>query len=233
MHELTASIPSRRVAGGYMGNFVCHNSSEFCFVVGGLNKPGIHIEKSAGKCEGVDVIGVDNLNGERNLRIGVAHQVLAELVDVFSDLRVGEQPGRGFHLRGIVLAHSDLALQAIPVAKTAPASDFSITDGVNVADAVVVVSLYCWRSKRGANKAHAFVRTLGTSCGSEQSQGCEEYGNTERHICSPKRCKRRYPTLGQDASLNSNRLGPDAPVWAGRELALAKSTGSRLHDRTC
>ena len=71
-----------------MGNLVGHHAGQLSFVFRGQDQAGVHVEKSAGQGEGVHLIRVDHLNGKRHLRVRVAHDVLAQAVDVLGDDRV-------------------------------------------------------------------------------------------------------------------------------------------------
>ena len=99
----------------------------------------VDIEETAGQCEGIDVIRVNDLDGERYLRVGVAYQVLADAVHL-GDHRVADHLGAGFHLLGIGLAHADFAFNRVPVAKAA-AANLAVADGVHVVLAAVMLDL--------------------------------------------------------------------------------------------
>ena len=70
---------------GDVRNFVSHNAGELGLFGGAKDQAAINIEKSAGKSEGVDLIGVDDFDGEGNTGVGIADEILADAVDVFDD----------------------------------------------------------------------------------------------------------------------------------------------------
>ena len=74
-----------------MRDFVGHHSGKLRFFVGVHDQAAIHVEKSAGKRERIDLIRVDHLDRERNLGVRIAHQVLAHAIHVFSNHRVGDE----------------------------------------------------------------------------------------------------------------------------------------------
>ena len=93
MHELATGALARHMTGSHVRNFMRHHSSQFRLIIGSENQSGIDVEKSAGKRECIDVVRVNHLNGEWNLGIRVAHQILADAVDVFANAGIGDQPG--------------------------------------------------------------------------------------------------------------------------------------------
>ncbi len=120
-------------------NLVCHHSRQFRFVVSRQNQPGIHKEEAARKSKRVHLVRVDDLNGEGDLRVGIAHDVLSHSVHVFRDHRIGDYLRRLLDLLGILLAHRDLLVEVVPVADAASASDVAIADGIEIANAAVVI----------------------------------------------------------------------------------------------
>ena len=70
-----------------MRDLVRHHAGEFGFVVGRENQSAVDVEESAGQREGVDFIVIEDLDGEGHARVGVAHQVLTNAIDVFVDDR--------------------------------------------------------------------------------------------------------------------------------------------------
>ena len=145
-----------------VGDLMCHHARELGFLVGCQNQPRIHIEEPTGQREGVHFIGIDDLDGERHLRVGVAHQVLPDSVHILIDHRVLNHLGAGFHHLGVFLAHTDLAFDRIPVSHAA-APDFTVADGIHVVLSAVVLNLavvgllhrlrrvlVSWRRSRGS-----------------------------------------------------------------------------------
>ena len=86
--QLAAGGLPRAVARGHMRDLVRHHARQFGFAIRLQNQAGIHEEEAAGQRESVHFLGIEHLDGERNLGVGVAHQVLADAVDVFGDDRV-------------------------------------------------------------------------------------------------------------------------------------------------
>src|SRR6202048_512209 len=131
-------VHARHLAGGVVGAdvgyFMRHHASHLGFLVGIQDEAGVHVEEPAGQRHGVDFVGIDDLDGERNLAIGVLDDVLADAVDVLGYHGVGDEFGALFDLRGVGFAHLDFAVGRVPVAHAA-AADFAIADGVHVLDA--------------------------------------------------------------------------------------------------
>jgi len=44
-------------------------------------RAAIDVEEAAGQSERVDFIGIDDLDGEGNARVGVAHEILADAIE--------------------------------------------------------------------------------------------------------------------------------------------------------
>ena len=61
-----------------------HDSGKFRFVVRFEYQAFVHIEIAARKGEGIDLVGIDNLDVERDLGVGVFDDILADAVDVFA-----------------------------------------------------------------------------------------------------------------------------------------------------
>jgi hypothetical protein len=66
-------------------DFMCHYACQFCFVPCRKQKPLIDIKKSAGKCEGIDFVSIDNFDLEGNLCIRVLNDILANTVNILRD----------------------------------------------------------------------------------------------------------------------------------------------------
>ena len=111
-----------------------HDAGQLGFLVGIENEPGIHIEETTRQGHGIDFVGIDDLDGEGHLAIGVLHDVLSDAVDVFGDHRIGDEVGALFDLGGVHLAHLDLGIGGVPVSHSASA-DVAIAHGIHVIDA--------------------------------------------------------------------------------------------------
>ena len=91
MRDFAARLSASAVTRGDVRNFVSHNAGEFSFFGRAKDQAAVDIEKTAGKGEGVDFIGVDDFNGEGNAGVGIANEILADAVDVFDDDGVVDQ----------------------------------------------------------------------------------------------------------------------------------------------
>src|SRR6202044_1017879 len=119
------------MVGADVGCLVGHNAGEFGLFVGGHDEAGVDVEEAAGKGHGVDLVGVDDLDGEGDFAVGVFDDVLADTVDVLDDDGVGDQMGRLLDLHRVGLAGADLPVGGVPVAGTASA-DVARAYGVDV-----------------------------------------------------------------------------------------------------
>jgi len=108
LQQLEASHFAAVVAGGDVGDFMRHHARHLRFFIGGEDQAGIHIEESTGQRHGVNHVGVDHFNGERNLGVGVTHQVLPNTIHVFGDDRVVDDLGLPLNLLGEPLTDRNL-----------------------------------------------------------------------------------------------------------------------------
>ena len=106
-----------------------HHAGQFGFGIGLQDQAGVHEEESAGQREGVHFFGIEHLDGERNLGVGVADQVLAHAVDVFGDDRIVDDLGLALHFLRQLLAERDLLLERVEVHALA---DIAIADLVGI-----------------------------------------------------------------------------------------------------
>ena len=83
LRDLAARGLPRAVPRRHVRDFMRHHAGQFRFVVRLQNQPGIHEEESARQRERVHFFGVDHFDRERHLGVGIAHQVLADAIDVF------------------------------------------------------------------------------------------------------------------------------------------------------
>src|SRR5205807_1170062 len=126
------------MARRHVSNLVGHHARQLGLFVRSQNQARVYVKEASGQSEGMDVIRVDNLNRERYLGVGVARQVLPDTIHIFVDHGVLNQLGTGFHLLGILLAHSNFAFDGIPVAQTPPAH-LAVAYGVHVVLAAIVL----------------------------------------------------------------------------------------------
>src|SRR5580704_13830326 len=152
-----------------MADLMGHHSSDFGFVIGIQDQAGIDVEESARKRESVDAVVVDHLDGERHFCVGIANQVLAEPVHIFGDDRVLNEMGTRVNLLGVLMPHVDLALDAVPVPHTAPASHVAVADGGHILDAAVMIDVLLVR----------FVRRSGPSAGGDKHRASRQQEETE------------------------------------------------------
>ena len=96
-------------------NFVPHDTGQLCFGVRLQNQAGIHKEEAARQCEGVYLLAIQHLDGERHLGVGVPDQVLAYAIHILPYNGVGNDFGLTLHFLGQLLAKSDFPLQGIEV----------------------------------------------------------------------------------------------------------------------
>ena len=119
------------VMGADVGGLVGHDAGEFGLFVGGHDEAGVDVEEAAGEGHGVDLVGVDDLDGEGDFAVGVFDDVLADTVDVLNDDGVGDHVSGLLDLHGVLLAGADLPVGGVPVADAA-AADVASADGVDV-----------------------------------------------------------------------------------------------------
>ncbi len=112
-----------------VSDFMRHHARHLGFVVGVEQNAGVDEEEAAGQREGVDLFRIDDLDGERNLGVGVAHQVLPDPVDVFRDDRIVDNLGLPLDFLGHLLAQRDFFLDRVEVHALA---DIAIADFVGV-----------------------------------------------------------------------------------------------------
>src|SRR5215472_2068202 len=88
------------VARRYVRDLVGHHARKLGLFLRAQNQTAVHIKKAAGQSKGVDDVRVDHLDGEGNLGVRVAHQVLAYTVHILGDDRIINQLGRLLNLLG-------------------------------------------------------------------------------------------------------------------------------------
>src|SRR5690349_21242526 len=65
--DLSAGRLARAMTGGHMRDLMRHDTSQFGFAVRLEDQAGVYEEEPTGQREGVDLFGIENLDGERNL----------------------------------------------------------------------------------------------------------------------------------------------------------------------
>ncbi len=106
-----------------------HHAGQLGFIVRFQNESGVHKEESARQCEGIHFFAVDDLDGERNLGIGIPHQVLTYAIDVLGNHRVIDDFSLTLYFRGQLLAQGNLFFERVEVDLTA---DVPIADLIGV-----------------------------------------------------------------------------------------------------
>ena len=119
------------VVGADVGGLVGHDAGELGLFIGGHDEAGVDVEESAGQGHRVNLVGVDDLDGEGDLAVGVLDDVLADAVDVFDDDGIGDEVSGLLDLHGVLFAVADLPVGGVPVADAAPA-DVAGAYGVDV-----------------------------------------------------------------------------------------------------
>ncbi len=117
------------VARGDVGDFVGHDAGEFRLFIGAKNQAAVDVEKSARKREGVDFVGVNDLDGEGNFCVGIAHEILADAIDVFGDDGVVDKFGGAFDFLGELLAETDFVFDGVEINTL---TDAAVANGLDV-----------------------------------------------------------------------------------------------------
>ena len=91
------------MVGADVGGLMSHDAGQFRLFVGVEDEAGVDVEEAAGQGQGVDLIRIDDLDGEGNLAVGVLDDVLADAVYVLDDHRIGDEPGALLDLHGVLL----------------------------------------------------------------------------------------------------------------------------------
>src|SRR6185437_830970 len=125
-------------------NFVRHHASQFRLAIGIENQSGVNVKKPAWQRKRIHIVGINDLECKRNASVRVSDKFLSQLIDVLRHHGICDYFGRRFDFGGIVFAHLNLLLQAVPVSKAAFATDIAVTDGVNVANAAMMKFRYAW-----------------------------------------------------------------------------------------
>jgi len=73
-------MPRRNV-----GNLMRHHPGQFRLGLRLEDQAGVDKEESARQGEGIDLFGIQDLDGERHFGIGVPHQILADSADILRD----------------------------------------------------------------------------------------------------------------------------------------------------
>ena len=127
------------MAGADVRNLVRHHAGQFRFVVGGKYQARVHKEEAAGKRKRIDLIGVDDLDNERDLGIGVTNKVLSDAVHILGNHRVLHHLSRAVYLLGETSSQRNLLFDGVPVAHAPAAAYVAVSDGAEVVDAAVVI----------------------------------------------------------------------------------------------
>ncbi len=117
------------MACGNVSNLVRHHTGQLRFRFGLQNQPGVHIEETARKSHGVYVFAVQNLNGDRNLDVGIADQILANAVHVFRNDWIIDDASLPFQFLGNLFTKGDFFFEGIEVDTLI---DVAIANGVGI-----------------------------------------------------------------------------------------------------
>ena len=160
LDQLCPCRTARAVTRRHVGNLVRHDPSEFGFVLSQLDQAGVDIEVAARQGERVDLVGVDHLDCERHLGIGIVDDVLSDPVDVLGDHWILHDLGVPLDVCGQLLAKLDFLFQAVEVDRLANVAV------ANLGDILLVV----------IGQALAFCHRLahlGRAQPRSQQQGCQ------------------------------------------------------------
>src|SRR5262249_24541340 len=120
------------------------------------------------------------------------HQVLPETVYIFRNNRIVDEFAASLHLLGIIPAHGDLFLKRVPVGKSAIAAHIAVADGVEVANATVLMRLNIGWIGRGCGR-----RGLGEGGDNEEAENGENAPERphDAHL-TRRRCRHYSPERG-------------------------------------
>ena len=138
------------MARGHVRDLVRHHARQFGFAIRLQDQARVHEEEPAGQSESVHLFGIDHLDGERNFGVGIAHQVLADPVDVLGDDRVVDDLGLALHFLRQPLAEGDFLLQRPEIDAFA---DVPIADFVGIFLSCRRAKETVWQRVRTARKA--------------------------------------------------------------------------------
>ena len=104
-----------RVPRRHVRDLVRHQTGKLGFAIDFHDQSLVDIKKAAGQGEGYDIRGIDHLNGEVNLSVGVAGDFLAETVYVVIDIRIVDELGVEINRCRHRLSNGSLFLQGIEI----------------------------------------------------------------------------------------------------------------------
>src|SRR5262249_1802756 len=84
-------------------------------VIGCFQYRAIDVEEAARQSERVNLVRVDHLDGEWDLRVRVKNQILPDAIYVFGDQRVGDQFRLPVNLSGELSAEPDFLVERIKI----------------------------------------------------------------------------------------------------------------------
>ena len=117
------------MTGSDVRNLMRHHSSQLGFIVGGQNQSTVHVEETARQRKGVHLFGIEHLNREGHARVGVAHQILADAIDVFGDNRIGDHSRARLDLPCQLASQRHFAFERVEVKA---AAGVALSDEVDV-----------------------------------------------------------------------------------------------------
>src|SRR5262249_35082609 len=92
VHQLTSGLLLCAMPRCDMGDLVRHDTGEFSLVISGQNQTTVDVEKTARQSEGIDFIGLDDLDCKRNSSVRVANNILTYPVYIFIDDGIFQEP---------------------------------------------------------------------------------------------------------------------------------------------
>src|SRR5437763_237574 len=89
------------MTGGDVSDLARDYAGQFGLPIRREDQSTVDIQETAGKPVGARyVAGIDDLDGERDRRVGIAHDLLRKPVDVVVDQRIVDDPGIAIEGRG-------------------------------------------------------------------------------------------------------------------------------------
>ena len=134
LQDLLLGHHRRGMAGNHVRDLVRHHSGQFRFVFRCQDQPFVDVEIAAREGKRIHLIGIDDLDVERNLGIRMLHDVLADAIDIFADHGIFDQLGGLFEFRRDLLSDLYLPFQGNKVREDAPdpCGDAPIADILNI-----------------------------------------------------------------------------------------------------
>ena len=117
-----------------VGRLMRHNPRQFSLFVGIQDQTRVDIEEATRQSKRIDLVRIQDLDRERDLAVGILHDVLADAIDILRDNRVCDEFGALFNLICVGLSHFDLGICGVPVSQ-ALSTNFAVAHRGDVFDA--------------------------------------------------------------------------------------------------